>query len=176
MGFAFIGVCWCGAALIVVVVAGAFLRLAVLIANRFIQPSKADTHGGVREWDWDDWDDEFDAPAPPPLSKRAIPEPGFFKCMAVVFVAAIISALGFVLIGFAAEAVMGLRMWREETRLAVLILDLPFAFLTLVVLLVPILPTTFWRAAMVAFLYGLLVIIFSLTIGAGLFVFAVLVR
>lgn len=172
MGFAVFGlICGCAGGATVLMVAGGLLRLAVNVANRTIAPVKAagkpTRRSGIAEWDWDDWDDEgavADEPDRPWRALRAIPEPGTLKSMAIMLVTSLVFVLGYILIGFAA-AEMGFRMWREETQLAVAILNLPIAGLTLTLTLILMLPTRFWRAAMVTFMYGLVVVAFVLFIG-----------
>ena len=81
------------------------------------------------------------------LGRRALDVLGPHR---VSYPAFAIFGLGFVLTGFAVQEI-GFRMWRDDTKLAVVVLNLPTAGLALTVLLVLSLPTTFWRAAMVAF-------------------------
>jgi hypothetical protein len=171
MGFALVGlVCLCGAAALVVLVAAALLRLSVSITNRMVGPGKVRS-GGIAEWDWDDWDDEYASPR----ARRktgAVPEPGLGKCTAIVFGTALVFVLGFILMAFAGEELIGLRMWRDESKLAVAIFAFPVADLALLVLLIALLPTTFWRAAMVVFVHNLVVLGLTLGFGAGVFVLA----
>jgi hypothetical protein len=173
-------VCGCGGGLAVLLVAALLLRLSVSAANRVVGPARARARAGagrIAEWDWDDWDDEDDYPAPTGPSARGpnvIPEPGIIKCGALVFLTAFAAVFGFVLLGFVAEE-LGLRMRRDETRIAVVIFDLPVAGLALSVLLVATLPTTFWRAALVTFLYGLIVFVTLAALACALFVLRVLV-
>jgi hypothetical protein len=180
MGRELVGlVCGCGGGLAVLLVAALLLRLSVSVANRVIGPAKAPARaraGRIAEWDWDDWDDEdaYPGPADSARGPNVIPEPGIVKCGAIVFLTAFVALLGFVLLGFVAEE-LGLRMRRGDTRTAVAIFDLPVVGLTLSVLLVATLPTTFWRAALVAFLYGLIVVVTGVTIACALFVLRMLV-
>jgi hypothetical protein len=175
MGFAFVGlVCGCGGALLALLVAASLLRLAVSIANRLIGPVKeqAPASGGIAEWDWDDWDDEYTTSTKPARARpgaNAIPEPGIPKCVAIILTTAFAAGLGFTFLGFAAEAV-GLRMHRDDTKLAVALVDLPLTSFVLVLMLVAVLPTTFWRASMVTFLYNLIII--GLAVGIGTVVYA----
>jgi hypothetical protein len=90
----------------------------------------------------------------------------------IVVLSALVTGLGFVLVGFAAEG-LGLRMRREETRFAVLLLNLPLTGLTLTILLLSMLPTKFWRAAMVAFVYGVLFLAFGTALGVVIYAAAV---
>ncbi len=171
-------VCGCGVGLAALLVAGALLRLAVLAANKLVGPGPGRARarsGGIPEWDWDDWDDEYPATVRPWRGGPVIPEPGTFKCMAIAFLTAFVFALGFLLTGLAAQEV-GLRMWREETRLAVAVVNLPVAGFALTVLLTMMLPTGFWRAAMVAFVYGFILGGFVLFLGAFIFVVATVAR
>ena len=171
--------CGCVGVLAILLVAAGLLRLAIFTTNRSLGHAKATAKprsGRIAEWDWDDWDDEEPLePVRPWRAGKAVPEAGTFKCALVMFLTLLAYGFGFVVMSFAAQDV-GFRMHREETRLAVLILNLPVAGLALTVLLALVLPTNFWRAAMVAFIYGLLVLAFFLVIGALALVFAVVVR
>jgi hypothetical protein len=172
MELAFVGViCACGGAVAVLTAAAALLKLAVVITNRVVRPTRQESRGEWSDWDWDDWDDEY-VPGPQ-KPKEAIPALGLGKALVIVVLTGMVGALGFVLLGFAAEEAFGLRMRREETKLAVLILDLPLAALTLTVLLLSMLPTNFWRAAMVAFVYGILFLAFAAGVGSMIFVIGV---
>ena len=178
MGFAFAGlVCACGAALAVSILLASLLRGAISLTNKFVGPARpgARPGGGIAAWDWDDWDDEYAAPARPRRGPGAVPDPGLFKCMAVVFATALVFALGFVLAGFAAEELIGLRMWRDEAKLVIAVLTLPVADLALTVLLIVMLPTTFWRAVLVALVYNLILLAIALIVAAIVFVLAALI-
>ncbi len=176
MGEAFAGlIVGCGGILLILLVGSSLLRLAVSIANRLVGPVKnrVAPSGGIAEWDWDDWDDEYSTPTKRGWSGQdgfAIPEPGFPKCAGILVLTALASAFGFFLLTLAAEAV-GLRPHSDDTQLAILILDLPVASFALTLLLVAMAPTTFWRAAMVAFLYAFIVLGFA--VGIGIVVYAV---
>jgi hypothetical protein len=86
-----------------------------------------------------------------------------------VLLTAFAAVVSFVLLGFVAEE-LGLRMRRGDTKTAVAIFDLPVVGLALSVLLTATLPTTFWRAALVAFLFGLIVFLTLAAISCALFV------
>lgn len=176
MGFAFFGVaCGFGVVVLVLLVASALLRLAITLANKVVKPTKTTRArtGGIAEWDWDEWDewDEVEAeaePVRPWRTKPTIPEPGTFKSMAIVFGTACAFTIGFILTGVMATE-MGFRMWREDTKLAVTILNLPVAALALTTLLAWTLPTGFWRGAMVTFIYGFVMLAFVLFIVCTVF-------
>jgi hypothetical protein len=183
MGFAFFGlVCGCVGALAVLLVTAGLLRLAVSATNKLLGPGKAKApspsraSGAIPEWDWDDWDDEPLEPVKPWRGQGVIPEPGTFKCMAIMFATALVFVGGCVATGIVLEEVVGLRMWREESKLLVTILNLPVAFGTLTLLLTGTLPTNFWRAGLVAFVFGLVLLAFLLFIGAIVFVVGVVFR
>lgn len=170
MGFAFLGVaCGCFTAVIVLVVAGALLRLAVALANKVVGPGKPKARsGGIPEWDWDDWDDEpggSDAPVRPPRFAPVIPEPGTVNATVIVFATAVVFGVAFVVLGVLAEELVGLRMWRDESKVLIGLLGFPVAAGAMTLLLVWMLPTTFWRAAMVTFLYGVVILAFLLFVG-----------
>jgi hypothetical protein len=176
-----VGLCALLGAVLILLGAAALLRLAVLLANRLVgapaQSAPAPKRGGIAEWDWDDWDDEGTEKDEPtePQRQRAIPTPGLATSVAIMFLTAFVAVLAFVLLGFAAESV-GMRMRRDETRLLVIIAELPILFLTLSVLLTALLPARFGRAALVAFLHLLILGGILLSLGAVVFVFAALFR
>lgn len=159
----------------------ALLKLAVVLANRTVGPvteqEKPLSRGGIAEWDWDDWDDEDerdDTPTRPRGSKQAIPEPGVPKCVAIVTITSFVVVLVFVLLTFAAEGV-GLRPGRDDTQFALAIVELPIVGFLLSALLSTMLPTGFWRAAMVTFLYGLLLFALAMVLAVVIFAMRVLV-
>lgn len=174
MEFALAGVlCGCFGVVAVLMAAGGLLRLAIYVANRLVRPTRADAvkparRGGIAEWDWDEWDDEgevSDEPDRPWRAPRAIPEPGTLRSMAIVLGTGCAFTIGFIATAAMASE-MGFRMWREETKLAVALLNLPVAALALTLLLTWTLGTRFWRAAMVTFVYGLVLLAFVLFIGS----------
>lgn len=180
MGFALVGLlCGCFGIVAALMVGGGLLRLAIHFANRLVQPTKADAvkparRGGIAEWDWDDWDDEgevSDEPDRPWRAGRAIPDPGTFKSMAIMLGTGCAFVIGYILTGAVADE-MGFRMRREGPQFVVTLLNLPVAALALTLLLTWSLPTRFWRAAMVTFMYGLVVLAFVLFIGLVVFVVA----
>ena len=63
-------------------------------------------------------------------------------------------------------------MWRDESKLVVAIFNLPVTDLALALFLTVMLPTTFWRAAMIAFVYNLILGALIVSIGAVIFVIA----
>jgi hypothetical protein len=164
MGLAAGLVCGCGGLALIALVAAALLRLAVTVTNRLLgqAPATVPSSSGIAEWDWDDWDDEYTAPV---RTAAAAPDPGLAKCAVIVVVSVLAFVLGFVLLGIAMENLVGLKMWRDESQLVVAVLDLPITDLVLTAALCVLLPTTFWRAALIAFVYNL--IIFVLTLSAG---------
>jgi hypothetical protein len=173
MGLELFGlVCACGSALLVALLAAALLRLAVYVTNKLVDPVRAPapSSGGIAQWDWDDWDDEYTTPARGRRGTGAVPEPGTGKGMVIMFITALAFGLAFVLLGFFAEEMIGLRRWRDESMLVVAFLCLPLADLILTVQLFALLPTTFWRAALVAFVYNLILGALTVSIGAVIFV------
>ena len=176
MGFAFFGlICGCCGAASILMVASGLLRLAIFATNKIVGPAKAKAPGRIAEWDWDDWDDEITEPVPPWRAGRAIPEAGTFKCMGIVFLTALAFGLGYVLMAFAAQDI-GFRVHRDETKLALVVLNIPVAGLALTVLLAWLLPTGARQAAQVAFVYGLIILAFFALVGAFVFVVATLFR
>jgi hypothetical protein len=171
MELAFVGmICACGGGVAILLALAAMLKLSAFVATRLAQPTQQETRRELNDWDWDDWDDE----PGPSRSKPVIPVPGLAKCLAVMLITVLVAGLGYVLLGFFATEVLGLRMRRDESQLAVLILDLPFAFGILTMLLVALLPTTVRRAAMVTFIYVILFLAFAAAVLAMVFVFGVI--
>jgi hypothetical protein len=165
-------VCGCGGALATAVLVASLLRLAISLTNKIVGPAqvKSQSSGGIAEWDWDDWDDEYSTPARSRRRKGTIPEPGILKCVGIVLATAFVFGLGFIVVAFVLEDLGGLGMWRDEAQLAAAILNLPVADLALSVLLVVMLPTSLSRAMMVAFVYNLILIAIIVSIGAVVFV------
>lgn len=173
-------VCGCGAFGAILLVASGLLRLAIAAANKSLGSAKVEVQpqarGGIPEWDWDDWDEESATELVPPWRTRGpIPEAGTLKCIAIAFLTALAYGFGFVVMGFAAQD-FGFRMHREETRLAVAVLNLPVAGLALAVLLSLLLPTNFWRGGLVAFIFGTFIFAFCLFVGVPVLLLAVLAR
>jgi hypothetical protein len=165
-------VCGCGGVLLAALVAGSLLRLAVSITNKMVSPARAPASGGIAEWDWDDWDDEYTAPARPRRKTGGIPEPGLVKCMLIVFLSALVYGLAFVLLGFASEELLNLRL-RGDAQLVIGLFALPVGALALAVLLCAMLPTSIWRGALVAFVYTFIFIGIGLGLGAVFFVMGI---
>jgi hypothetical protein len=174
-GFALI--CGCGGVVVVLLLAASLLRLSISLTNKLLGRAPAPTRssGGIAAWDWDDWDDEFSPPARKRSGSRgqvgAVPEPGIPKCGAIMLLTVVAFGLGFLVMGLAGEALIGLRMWPDDEKLLLAILNLPVADLALTTLLIVMLPTTFWRAAMVTFVYNLILLAFTLVLVAGTAVF-----
>jgi hypothetical protein len=164
------GICGCVGLAGVMMAAAALLKLSVNVTNRLVQPTKRESRGGMADWDWDDWDDEYEPG--PRKRKAALPELGIGKGVMIVLLSGLVGGLGFLFLGFAAEGV-GLRMSREDTKLAVAIVNMPLACLAMTVLLASTLPTNFWRAAMVTFVYCILFFAFVAAVGSVIFVFGV---
>lgn len=180
MGYAGL-LCSCVGALAVLLVASGLLRLAVTFTNKLLGQRKSKARpeprasGGIPEWDWDDWDDEPLEPVRPWRVEGAIPEPGTLKCMAVLFLTAFVFGFGFLMTGFAVQEI-GFRMHREDTRLAVIVLNLPVAALALALLLAWTLPTNVWRGGLVVFVFGGTIFGFVLLVGAIVFGVATVFR
>jgi hypothetical protein len=161
--------CSCGSVVIVLFVAAALLRLAITFANLFIRPEKpqssaTDDWGDLRQWNWDDWDDEPEQLPPPPRVK-AIPQPSWAKALLIVFLMLIAETISYLSLGLFVEAFLELRLHRFETRMLVFVLNIPFGFLLMCFVLSLMLPTTFWRSAWVAFLFHAILLGFSLIVG-----------
>ncbi len=153
---------------VVLLIGRALVCMAVALANRVVGPAPPpDTFG-----QWDDWDSD-DEPAYVKSRRRgttdgAIPEPGLASGMLITFVAGLINAGGCVACVVFAQAVFDdLDRSDEWILVALALLGLPVTFVVHSFLLVLLLPTTFWRAALVAlFHYLILVVIAIVTVGA----------
>ncbi len=141
-------------------VGSVIVRAAVALANRILGPAEVpDTFG-----QWDDWDSDEPAPKPRKHKTRVIPEPGLATGMLVTLLSGLVGPGGIVVCAvLAREAFNDLDGPDELVPLAFLILLLPIGFGLLTLLLSMLLPTTFWRAARVAFLHYL--IVFALALG-----------
>lgn len=131
------------------------LRAAVAIANRSIGPLKAKRADPFPDWDWDD-DPEDEEPRRP---QKAIPEPGLGKGMMIASTLGVVSAfIGVVLAVLGGD--MAEAMFDEKEQVVALVAGaVPFSFAGATLLLVAMLPTTFWRAALVAFLYHIFAVL-----------------
>jgi hypothetical protein len=152
--------CYGLAAVLVLAVASALLRVAITLANRTIGPVNP---GVVIGWDWDA--DEDDEPVEPEGPSPAIPEPGLGQGMAFVFLAAVVNTV----LGFGLRFVLTVEAGRDRSddgpiAVAAHLIGLVAGFLTLLALLASSLPTTPRRAALAALIFHLLL----LAIAAGL--------
>jgi hypothetical protein len=141
--------------------ATALLRQAILLVNRIEAPEPA---GGIAEWDWDEWDDEYAAPRPPRRRAGPIPVPGLGRCLAFAYAAVVTFAVGSLLTGVVAVELLGVD-GDDVAYLAVAVVNLPVTGLTLAALLTVLLPTTFGRAVRIVFVYGFLLLALGLFIG-----------
>lgn len=149
----------CGVGLVaflVLLFVGAFvLRAAVAISNRLTGPPKPDAaEPADRFEDWD-WDGELEGERRRREPEKAIPEPGVGRGMMIASTAGVLAVLFGVLLALVFEALDDDPFDRdEEARFAALgVLTLPFSFIGTALVLTAMLPTTFPRAALVAFLY-----------------------
>lgn len=156
--------------LVGMVLGAALLRASIALANSMIDPRKAepDPEDPFADWDWDgELEDER---ARRKKKKKAIPEPGVGKGMviastigaATTFVAVVLAVLGSVV---AEDLFDG----DETAEIFVLVLfTLPFAFVGTALLLAAMLPTTFSRGALVAFIYHFFTLLLLVVIGGTL--------
>lgn len=155
--------------LVVLLVASTLLRAAVALVNRVLGPAAPpDTFG-----QWDDWDSDEPAPAVRKPSGRVVPEPGLATGMLVAFVAGLVNAVGYAVLAFVADAAFDDAGPPNELAAVVLLLlfGLPLSTAAHTVLLVPLLPTTFGRAGLVAAAYHLILVALAVVVGGlGLFV------
>lgn len=151
------------AVLVVLFAASALLIGAVALANKTLGRVKTDRPIG---WDWDADDEEeadFDDGAPP------IPEPGLGQGMAVIFLAAVVDLALSLVLSFVLETDAPFRR-RGEEWVAVRLLALFGGFFLLTSFLAGMLPTTFRRAALVAFYFCLLLVVIGVVIAGLLYV------
>lgn len=109
-----------------------------------------------------------DEPDRPWRAPRAVPEPGTLKSMAIMLGTGCAFTIGFILTAAVASEI-GFFVDRRGAQFAVTLLNLPVAGLALTVLLTWTLPTRFWRAAMVTFLYGFVALAIVLFMGLLLY-------
>jgi magnesium-transporting ATPase (P-type) len=141
------------------------LRTAVRIANRSIGPLKAKRADSFPDWDWDgDLEDEE-----PRHPQKAIPEPGLGKGMMIASTLGVVTVfIGIALAVFADTVAEDLFEGDEDTQIALLAMfTLPLAFVSSTLLLAVMLPTTFWRAALVSFVtHVFALILFAVVVSA----------
>lgn len=146
-------------------VGAVLLRGAVAVANRFLgPPAPPDSFG-----QWDDWDSDEPAPVARAGPARAVPEPGLATGMLITFVLAGVAAVGYVALAVIVEGVLGFNELDGGLEFVLLfLLGLPFTGFTLSLLLTALLPTTFTRAVLIAFLYHLLGVVGAGVVAAAL--------
>jgi hypothetical protein len=152
-------------ALIVALVGATLLRGAVAAANRVLGPAPPpDTFG-----QWDDWDSDEPAPVARPRDTRKVPEPTLITGGMVTFVAGFVSGVVLAVLWALFDADPADSPDEPAAVALLLLFGLPASALVHAVLLVPLLPTTFTRAALVALFHHLLgVAILAVLGGAGL--------
>lgn len=136
---------------ILLLVGALILRAAVAVTNRFVgPPAPAAPEDPYADWDWDgDLEDERARRAP----ERGVPEPGFGKGMMIASTVGVLTALFGVMAAGVLDAVDLDINHDEEVAVAVTVFTLPFSFFAAALVLVPMLPTTFGRAALVSLVY-----------------------
>jgi hypothetical protein len=140
----------CGGLLVVLFVSALLLRAAAASASRMIGPPEPEDAFG----DWDDWDSD-EPPRRRRRGKASIPEPGLGKGMLIAFASSFATAVAGAVLAVIAEEVFGDAGDEAAHAIALAALAAPAGFAALTLLLAGLLPTTFWRAALVAFLYCL---------------------
>lgn len=175
MGILFL---FCGCfGLLVALIVGALigsvlLRGAVALANRVLGPEvPPDTFG-----QWDDWDTGEPGPRGRAGTGRAIPEPTLTIGMVISLALGVVAFVGYVALGFVLGEVFDDHPdgWVAFVLLTVLLA--PFTATALTVLVKLLLPTTFKRAAVVAFLHHFLAVVGAAGMAAfAAFVWALLV-
>lgn len=155
-----------GVGFLAAVLIGALIfLLAVAVVNRFAGPQRPRAEGPVLYEDWD-WDDEEEQERPRRRGEKAVPEPGIGKAMMITSTVNVLTVLFGVLVALSLEAVTDDALDRNEIGQVIVlaVLTLPVSCFGATVLFMAMLPTTFLRAAAVAFVHhalsvGLLVIV-----------------
>jgi hypothetical protein len=161
----------CGGLLVLLFVSALLLRAAAATANRIVGPPREDE---FEFGDWDDWDSD-EPPRRRRRQKASVPEPGVGKGMLAAFAAWFATALTGMVLAVTAEEVFGDVGDGAANAIALSILATPVGFGVLALLLAGLLPTTFWRGALVAFLYYLFAFVIVTAVVctiAGCFAFA----
>lgn len=155
-----------GVGLLVVLLIGALiLRMAVAAVNRFAGPQRPKAEGGPLYADWD-WDGEEEDERSLRGGTKAVPEPSVGRAMAVTGTAGVLTTVFGVLTAVLLETVADDPFDRDEEGqiVALAVLTLPLSCFGATLLFMAMLPTTFLRAAAVAFVHhalsvGLVVIV-----------------
>ncbi|HEY1188346.1 MAG TPA: hypothetical protein VGE74_11855 [Gemmata sp.] len=158
---------------VALLIGSVILRAAVALANRFLGPPvQPDTFG-----QWDDWDSDEPGPRARKARSRLIPEPSLAIGMLVTFAVGIAGVFGYAVLGVITDELFG-RGGPDEPLLVLffIALGLPVTALALTLTLVLLLPTTFTRAALVAFIHHFVVVAGAVVIAVVVtFAWAVLV-
>lgn len=168
--------CGCFGFLVAVVVGlligSVLLRGAVALANRVLGPEVPPDAFGQ----WADWD----SGEPGPRARgtgRPLPEPTLTIGMVVTLALGVVAFVGYIALGLVAEEVLALGGpdgWVAFVLLSVLLM--PFTATIFTVLVKLLLPTTFKRAALVAFLHHFIAVVGIAGVAAVVvFVWALLV-
>jgi hypothetical protein len=137
---------------VVLLIGSVVLRAAVSIANRSAGPVRAEVVDPFPDWDWDDESED----EPRRSGEKAIPEPGLAKGMMITSTIAVLTAFIGVVLRVLTEDLADAMFGGDDEVVqivALVVVALPFSFAGATLLLVAMLPTTFWRAALVAFLH-----------------------
>lgn len=158
MGILFL-FCGCFGFLLSVVVGlligSVLLRGAVALANRVLGPEvPPDTFG-----QWDDWDSDEPGPRARTGTGRALPEPTLTTGMVVTLALGVVQFVGYVALGFVVGEVFDDHPDESVALVLVSVLMLPVTATVLTVLVKLLLPTTFKRAALVAFLHHFIAVV-----------------
>jgi hypothetical protein len=153
--------------LVVLVLGAALLRAAVSLANTMIDPRKANPEPVDPFAGWD-WDGELEDEKPRRKKKeKAVPEPGMGKGMMIASTLGVATAgIAIVLAAFGHVVADDLFRGDDGAEIFVFVLcTLPFAFVVAALLLTAMLPTTFSRALLVAFIYHFLAAVLLVVVG-----------
>lgn len=151
-------------------IGAAILRAAIALANKVLGRPAEDRYDD-RYDDDDDYDDYEDRPrrrARRRRSNTAVPEPGFWKAVGIVFVIALVNGG----VGFVIGLVVALGMAGQDPQAAQIVsqvISLPVGFLINAGMLAAMLPTSFARGALVTLFQYLIGIAIAVVIGGVLF-------
>lgn len=150
-------------------IGAAILRAAIALANKVLGRPAEDRYDD--RYDDDDYDDYEDRPRRRRRrSGAAVPEPGFWKAVGIVFVIALVNGGA----GFVIGLVVALGMAGQDPQAVQIVsqvISLPVGFLINAGMLAAMLPTSFARGALVTLFQYLISIAIAVVIGGVLVAF-----
>jgi hypothetical protein len=145
----------------------AVVRAAVGVTNRLLGPPRAKAFDTDEEWEWEEWDEPEELHR---KGEKAIPEPGFGRAVAIAFAGGVVNAVAAFILVVVGEAVDAGDLDDGPALVLLVLFAGPLGFAALTLFLTAALPTTFWRAALVAFVHYAIVLLIALVVGGGVFV------